>query len=204
MQRAAATGGNFSAVWLSPLTHDHPNAPNAHDVWLNGIWFASLGLTLSAALVSGLAKQWMHYYVADATGTPRARACIRQYRLMGLSQWKVPWIIEILPVVVNTSVLLFFFGLVLFTLDFTASRAIRIAIILLTCIPFVFYFVSSALPIWYPQCPYKTSLTRIYNLCIRFTLKFLLILAASRSPFMKYMKRGKSLFRQTARLLYRT
>jgi hypothetical protein len=194
IQRAAANGGTIPTASLSPLTHDHPNTPNTRDIWLNGIWIVSLGLTLSAALVSSLVKQWMHYYVADATGTPRARACVRQYRLMGLAQWKVPWLIEFLPVIVNTAVLLFFLGLALFTLDFTASKGIRIAIVLLTCVPFMFYVISSALPLWYPQCPYKTSLTRIYNLGMKLILRLVLICGSYRSPLALFRQSVTSLF----------
>jgi len=196
IQRAVVTQENATIVPLSPLTHDNPNTPSARDVWINAIWIASLGLTLSAALISGLVKQWMHYYVADATGTPRAISCVRQYRLRGLSQWKVPWFVEFLPVIVNVAVLLFFFGLALFSLDFTDSKVITVVIGILTSIPFLFYIVSSALPLWYPQCPYKTSLTRLYNLFMKLVLKAIKQDGKYCTRFGKVLKVMKLFFRK--------
>jgi hypothetical protein len=163
----AATQGNSTNVPTSPITHDILNRPSTRDIWLNGIWIVSLALTLSTALISGLVKQWFHYYVADATGTPRHRACIRQYRLMGLAKWRVSYLIKFLPVIMNTSLLLFFVGLALFSQDLTGAAGIKIAIAILTCLPFAFYVGTSALPLWDPQCPYKTSLTGVFNLCIK-------------------------------------
>jgi hypothetical protein len=112
----------------------------------------------------------------DVTGTPRTRACIRQYRLIGLQKWRVTYLVGFLPTVMNVSLLLFFIGLVLFFQKLKGSASITIAIICLTCFAFVFYIGTSGLPIWDPQCPYKSSLTEVFNL---FTKGFCIYLRAS-------------------------
>jgi hypothetical protein len=162
LQRATSTGGNANAVPPSPLTHDTTFAPMKRDIWLNGIWFVSLGLTLSTALITGMIKQWLHFYLADISGTPKDRASIRQFRYAGLSIWGVPPIIEMLPVLMNASLLLFFIGLVLFIQGLSGAEGITAVVILMTCILFLFYLTSSLLPMWKPQCPYKTSLSSVF------------------------------------------
>jgi hypothetical protein len=167
IQRTAAINGDLSAVSLSNMTHDTPFTPARRDVILNGIWFVSLGLTLTTALLTGLVKQWLHFYIADVSGSAKERACTRQFRFMGLAAWGVPPIIEFLPVIMNASLLLFFVGLVLFCQGLSGTEGITVVIIILTGIPFVFYLGSSILPIVYPQCPYKSSLSTMLNLVPR-------------------------------------
>jgi hypothetical protein len=163
LQRAASTGGDASAVLPSPLTRDTIFVPLKRDIWLNGIWFLSLGLTLSTALITGMIKQWLHFYLADISGTPKDRASIRQFRYAGLSIWGVSPIIEMLPILMNVSLLLFFIGLVLFTQGLSGAGGITAVVISMTCVLFLSYLVSSLLPMWNPQCPYKTSLPSVFN-----------------------------------------
>jgi hypothetical protein len=167
LQRAAATGGNASAVNESSLTADSVFQPEQRDIYLNGLWFGSLGLTLCTALITGLVKQWIHFYVADITGTPKDRAYTRQFRYMGLSIWGVSPIIELLPVLMNASLLLFFAGLILFLQGLSGTAVITKVMIVLTCVSFFFYVGTSFLPLWNPQCPYKTSLSAMWNLYIK-------------------------------------
>jgi hypothetical protein len=174
MQRAVATNGNVSAVPLSDLTHETLFTPENRDIWLNGLWFVSLGLTLSVALITGLIKQWLNFYIADTAGAPKHIACTRQFRYIGLSTWAMSPIVELLPLLMNASLFLFLAGLVLFLQGLTGTEAIRIVIIVMTSTLLVFYVGSGILPLWYPQCPYKSSLSQICNFGIRF-LKFVAI-----------------------------
>jgi hypothetical protein len=164
LQRAIGMGGNISAVPESPLTSNTAFRPALRDVWLNGLWLASLALTLMTALMTGLIKQWLNYYISDAPGSPKHRACIRQFRFKGVTAWGVSPFVELLPVLMNTSLFLFFVGLILFTQDLMGSEGIAVVIIAIACLSFAFYLVTSTLPIFWPQCPYKTSLTSILYL----------------------------------------
>lgn len=152
-------------VPISPLTHNTAFIPTTRDIYLNGIWIVSLGLTLATALITGMIKQWLQFYITDVTGpSPRDRASIRQFRYMGLSLWAVSPIIEFLPILMGSSLLLFFVGLVLFSQTLSGSRGITIVVIMMTCSLFVFYLGSSLLPLWKPQCPYKTSVSAVVSL----------------------------------------
>lgn len=161
VQRAAASGGNLSTVPASPLNHNTPFSPTFQETWLNGLWLISLALTLSTALLVGLIKQWLHYYLRDVIGSFRHRACVRQFRFMGLNKWAVSLTIEFLPVLMNISLFLFFIGLVLFSHALAGTKGITSVLAVLTSISFAFYLGTSIWPLFNPQCPYKTSLTDI-------------------------------------------
>ena len=180
VERTIGEHGNLSAVPPSPLNYNTPFKPQSGDLFLNGFWLVSLMLTLSTALISGLIQQWLQFYLADVRGSPRDRACVRRFRLNGLSRWGVPFIIDLLPVLMNFSIFFFFIGLVRFSQGLTATRAITWMIGALTCACYAFYLGSSIAPLWNPQCPYRSSLSliiHIFQRCLQ-----LIIMVLGRQP----------------------
>ncbi|KAF9060788.1 hypothetical protein BDP27DRAFT_1171953, partial [Rhodocollybia butyracea] len=89
-------------------------SPAILDLWVNGLWFTSLIISLSVALFAVLAKQWLRQYMSIITGTPREQALIRQYRFDGLEKWRVQSLIGLLPTLLHLALILFFAGLVIF------------------------------------------------------------------------------------------
>ena len=110
---------------------------------MNGLWIVSLGLTLMTTLIIGLIKQWLNYYLSNVDGSPKHRACIRRFRYNAVYIWGVSAIIELLPILMNVSLLLFFAGLVLFSHGLNGSDGITKAVIALTCLSFALYLVTS-------------------------------------------------------------
>ncbi|KAF9021196.1 hypothetical protein BDZ89DRAFT_898936, partial [Hymenopellis radicata] len=83
-------------------------------VWVNTLWFVSLTLSLTTALIAVVTKQWIHQYMDSAQlGTPRARARLRQFRFIQLEAWHVPAIIGLLPVLMHVALGVFFSGLII-------------------------------------------------------------------------------------------
>lgn len=163
LQRATALGIDVNLIPKASENFSTPFTSSSRDIWINSLWLVSLALTLSVALVAGLVQQWLSYYVADISGqTPKRRACTRYYRYTGLNKWNVPAIIELLPVLMNTSLFLFFVGLILFTQDLSGMNVVRWFLVSITGVLLVVYVGMSFLPIWNAQCPYKTSLSRLY------------------------------------------
>ncbi|KAH8093210.1 hypothetical protein BXZ70DRAFT_386512 [Cristinia sonorae] len=80
-------------------------------VLINTLWFSSLVLSLSAAFVGILVKQWLLRYTSCAASSPRDSARVRQLRYDGLIRWYTPELIALLPILVQLSLSLFFFGL---------------------------------------------------------------------------------------------
>ncbi|KAK0214866.1 hypothetical protein IW262DRAFT_1278414, partial [Armillaria fumosa] len=110
VQRSASNGSLVNAIPRSDLTF----RPLTSDLWVNGLWFASLSLSLATALFAVLTKQWIHQYMSVPSGTPRDRCRLRQFRYMGLQQWRVDLIVGLLPVLMSASLAVFLLGLVLF------------------------------------------------------------------------------------------
>ncbi|TFY74652.1 hypothetical protein EWM64_g9360 [Hericium alpestre] len=113
VQRAISLG-------ISPDTVPHSQqqsavGPASSDRWVNGLWFISLALSLAAALMAMLVKQWIQYYVHPIAGTIQRRVQTTHFRFIGLENWHVPAIIEFLPIEMHLALLLFFIGLVIFT-----------------------------------------------------------------------------------------
>ncbi|SJK97122.1 uncharacterized protein ARMOST_00373 [Armillaria ostoyae] len=154
VQRSAANGSLVNDVPRSDLAF----RPSMSDSWVNGLWFTSLSLSLATALFAVLTKQWIHQYMSVPSGTPQDRCRVRQFRYMGLQQWRVAFIIGLLPVLMSTSLAAFLVGLVLFIVPLRVSIASVVGVI--TFISFSAYIVTNFLPIVYPSCPYKTPLSQ--------------------------------------------
>lgn len=187
LQRAVALGTDINTIPKASENFSSSFASPSRDIWINSLWLASLALTLSVALVAGLVQQWLSYYVADITGhTPKKQACTRHYRFTGLNLWNVPAIIELLPVLMNTSLFLFFLGLVLFTQELSGMTIVMWFLVALMVVLIFVYAGMSFIPIWNAQCPYKTSLSKVYAAA----LSFIYVLAGYMEEQLKISPRG--------------
>lgn len=84
----------------------------------------------------------------------RERTRIRQHRFEGLEKWSVPHVVAFLPLLLRTSLNLFFIGLIVFLRKLHLPIAIGIS--LLISMWFLLYFASLLLPSIYSDCPYKS------------------------------------------------
>ncbi|SJL11089.1 uncharacterized protein ARMOST_14492 [Armillaria ostoyae] len=153
----AISNGTSADLPLSSAVNPTANfTPATSIAWVNGLWFTSLSLSLSAALISVLVKQWLHHYMILPSGTPRERSHIRQYRYMGLHKWQVPLIIGLLPMLMHLALAFFFVGLVVFL----GPMHIIIAWVTggIGAIAYLFVIATNVLPFWFSQCPYRTPL----------------------------------------------
>ncbi|KII84758.1 hypothetical protein PLICRDRAFT_117235, partial [Plicaturopsis crispa FD-325 SS-3] len=67
-------------------------------LWVNGLWFSSLACSLGAAMAAMVVKQWIQFYSpAKNSGNAHDNAQRRQYQYNALHQWRVPDIINVLP-----------------------------------------------------------------------------------------------------------
>ncbi|KAK0421867.1 hypothetical protein EV421DRAFT_1952004 [Armillaria borealis] len=114
IQRAIASSASLDTVAPSPLNPNITFIASTTSVWVNGLWFTSLALSLTTALLSVLVKQWLHHYMALPSGTPRERSLLQQFRYAGLQKWRVLVIIGLLPVLMHITLAIFFVGLVIF------------------------------------------------------------------------------------------
>lgn len=127
--------------------------PSSNDIrWVNGLWFAALSCSLSAALISMLAKQWLQM-IPNYSGSPRYRARQRQRRHMQLRKWHVFTLINSLPILLHAALLLFFAGLIV--LLWSGDLAITLATFIIVALAYLFYMGSMWVSLIYPECPYQ-------------------------------------------------
>ncbi|PBK83137.1 hypothetical protein ARMGADRAFT_945418 [Armillaria gallica] len=165
VQRAIANGSSVNTIAPSPLNPTITFVPATTDVWVNGLWFTSLFLSLTTALVAVLVKQWLHHYVALPSGTPRDRSLTRQFRYAGFQKWHVQVIIGLLPVLMHLALAIFLVGLGIFLQPL--RQALSWIICAGTDLVYTAYVVATILPIIFPQCPYRTPLCDLVSISLR-------------------------------------
>lgn len=77
--------------------------PSQTAVWVNTLWYLSLSLSVAAAMISMLAKQWCYSFVSGRSRQPYAQARLRQRRLDELDCWKMPELLNVLPLLIELS-----------------------------------------------------------------------------------------------------
>lgn len=145
------------------LTVPIPRTISASVIRINCLWFLSLSLALSTALIGILCIQWMREYQRDAHLGNMDSFSLRQMRYEGLEAWYIPTIMAALPLFLQLGLLLFLMGL----LDFLWSLNCIVATILTVLVGSVLLlvFATTIIPGWQfifrrtllvPQCPYKS------------------------------------------------
>ncbi|KZV87437.1 hypothetical protein EXIGLDRAFT_723711 [Exidia glandulosa HHB12029] len=155
--------GNATAG-ASPFAHLPPPppldaAPTSLARVVNGFWYTSLFLSLAAALLCILVKQWLDEYTARTRGSakhPHEWAQRRSFYFQGLNDWSVAAIISFLPLFLHLALFLFLAGLTAFLWDL--DSAVRWVMLILMSMLLAFYLVSLFLPVWSAACPYATPL----------------------------------------------
>ncbi|KAI5825853.1 hypothetical protein K523DRAFT_419700 [Schizophyllum commune Tattone D] len=156
VQRAVAIGASSQDVPPSAFSLDS-NTGQAIDVVINGLWIASLTISLASALVAVLAKQWLHRYTMSSSGTQRDRALLQQYRYTALERWHVPFIVGSLPLMLHGALFLFLAGLAAYFAPMDATLSAIVAGI--SGLTLVCYMAVHVLPLYKADCAYITPFT---------------------------------------------
>ncbi|KAI9439503.1 hypothetical protein H4582DRAFT_1797974, partial [Lactarius indigo] len=155
-QLAALSNGTF--ITIPSTLPSQTFRPSASAVRVNTLWFLSLTLSLTCALLATLMQQWVRRYlqVSQRWYGPYKRARIRTFFAEGVERFGLPRAVEALPALLRASVFLFFAGLV----DFLVNINHRVAIALISAVAMgaSAYFLCTALPLMYPNSPYQTPL----------------------------------------------
>ncbi|KAJ6476695.1 hypothetical protein C8R47DRAFT_657305 [Mycena vitilis] len=152
-----AASANGTSFQIPPTT---PFQPPASSLICNILWFISLGLSLTCALIATLLEQWARDFLhrADMRSAPVVRARIFSFLYYGLKRFKVHTVVEIIPLLLHASLFLFFVGLVAFLLPVNIVLTIVAGIIL--AIVTGVYVLLTLLPLVHLDCPYRTPLSR--------------------------------------------
>ena len=164
----------------SPPPSSSPFAVPAWALYVNGLWFMSLIISLAASSLGMLVKSWLREYLASDWTSPQMQLRARQYRHPALVDWKVFEIAATLPLLIQLSLALFFVGLCAFTKSVDEHM-------FWTSVPLVgawalFLFVTTFAPLVSPRCPYKLSFMHRLLTFMRNVLQGRLDFASTDSP----------------------
>ncbi|KAF7314502.1 hypothetical protein MKEN_00923200 [Mycena kentingensis (nom. inval.)] len=134
-------------------------SPPRAAILCNTLWFISLGLSLSCALIATLLEQWARDFLhrADMRSSPIIRARIYSFLFYGLKRFKMHVVVDVIPLLLHASLLLFFAGLFAFLYPINPGIAAVSAAIL--GIVAGVYAALTVLPLVQLDCPYRTPLS---------------------------------------------
>jgi Family of unknown function (DUF6535) len=135
--------------------------PSSSAIRVNILWFISLVLSLTCALLATLMQQWVRRYLQTSQRwyAPYKRARIRTFFAEGIERFGLPVTVEALPALLHVSVFLFFAGLVDFLINI--NHAVAFSLLSAVVVGTSAYFLFTVLPLIYPNSPYQTPLTTL-------------------------------------------
>ncbi|KAJ6466138.1 hypothetical protein C8R47DRAFT_1224082 [Mycena vitilis] len=138
-----------------------PFSPSASSLACNVLWFLSLGLSLSCALIATLVEQWSRDFIqrADMRPSPMVRARIFSYLYLGIRRFGMHTMVEFIPLLLHLSLLFFFAGLVAFL--YPVNVVLMLVAALPTTLICVTYITLTVLPIFFSDSPYRTPLSNV-------------------------------------------
>ena len=147
---------------LIPLTLPNPStpfSPPTSAIWVNSLWFLSLVISLTCALLATLLQQWARRYmkVIQTRYSPHKRARIRAFFAEGVEKLHLPWAVEALPGLLHLSLFLFFAGLAvfLFNINHTVFNVTISWVGFCTCM----YMCITLMPMFWHDSPYYAPLS---------------------------------------------
>lgn len=133
--------------------------PSSSAVVVNALLFMSLSLSVAVSLIAILAKEWCYSFMAGRVGSMLKQGRLRQQRWDGIEQWKMREILNVLPLLMHTALLLFAVGLSVYLWDINV--AVALPVVITTCLAVLFYMITASLPLFFRFCPYTTALVRL-------------------------------------------
>src|ERR1700761_7757560 len=145
----------------SPVPKLPPFSPPRYAIWVNSLWFLSLVIGLTCALMATSLHQWSRRYIKVtqlARCSPEKRARMRAFFADGVEKMHVPWAVEGLPLLLHLSVFLFFGGLAIFL--FNIDHGVFGSVIWWIGLFSIIYGLITVMPIVRHNSPYYSPLSR--------------------------------------------
>ncbi|KAJ7251073.1 hypothetical protein C8J57DRAFT_1667005, partial [Mycena rebaudengoi] len=148
-------------------------SPTSSSLACNILWFLSLGLSLSCALIATLVEQWSRDFIQRTEMRPSSiiRARIFSYLYFGIKRFGMHSMVACIPLLLHISLLLFFAGLVAF-LQPVNTVLMTTAAVLLGLMSSTYAYLT-LLPMFSSDSPYQTPLSIVvWGLFRRFWTQF--------------------------------
>ncbi|KAJ7199357.1 hypothetical protein GGX14DRAFT_308063, partial [Mycena pura] len=152
---SGSTSGCHGVIGQAPI----PFKPTTESLLCNALWFISLSLSLTCALLATLVEQWAREFLhkTEMQPSPVRRARIFSFLYLGLKRFRMHTIVDMIPFLLHASLLLFFAGLIAFLLPVNHLMMYLMCIMLFAFL--LLYTVFTVLPVVRLNSPYRTPLS---------------------------------------------
>ncbi|KAH9983037.1 hypothetical protein BJV74DRAFT_718542, partial [Russula compacta] len=153
-QLLANANGSYVPIPSTIPDPSAPFSPPTYAIWVNSLWFLSLTMSLTCALLATLLQQWARRYVriTQPRFSPHKRARIRAFFSEGVDKLHLPWAVEALPTLLHLSLFLFFAGLLIFLFNVHQTVFSAVAWWIGLCV--AIYACITFMPIFRHDSPY--------------------------------------------------
>ncbi|KAI0271096.1 hypothetical protein BGY98DRAFT_1083036 [Russula aff. rugulosa BPL654] len=182
-QQLSAQSNGSQPLIPSDLTNPiEPFIPPTSAVWATGLWFLSLVISLTCALIALLLQQWARRYlqVAYSHPIPHNRARIRAFYKHGVKKLGIPLHIEVVPVMLHMSLFLFFVGLSVYLSG--VHRTIFKVVTAWIGLCILLYAYLTVLPVIHKNNPCSSPLSSSFSFCF----------TGMRYVFFRLLQRGRN------------
>ena len=164
-QILVVSNGSQTISLPSPPPNPSTFKPPISAIWFNSLWFLSLVISLTCALLATSLQQWARRYIlmTQPRYSPHKRARIRAFFAEGIEKLHLPWAVEALPALLHISVFLFFAGLIVFL--FTINHTVFSIVLWCMGLCIGMYLCITLLPIFRHDSSYYTPLTTVAWFC---------------------------------------
>ncbi|KAG9039705.1 hypothetical protein FRB95_007132 [Tulasnella sp. JGI-2019a] len=132
-----------------------PFSPAAHDIRVNCLFFASLSCSLLSAGGAVVAKQWLqHYERTGQTGSMDKQGVLRTEKFLGAQRWRLRQLVDALPMLLQLSLCLFFFGLINYL--WTINQQTALVVLVLVTSGMILCIAATLTAAISVHCPYQT------------------------------------------------
>ncbi|KAF9785280.1 hypothetical protein BJ322DRAFT_1108733 [Thelephora terrestris] len=159
---AESKGLNLPA---NPSSDSPWTGPNPTLIHVQAILFSSLAVSLLAAFVAMLGKQWLNRYSqADMRGSPTVRSRDRQRKMEGMATWRFRFVMESLPMMLQAALLLL--GCALSKYLFTIDDLVAWVVVGFTASGLLFYLLIVIAATISCDSPFQTPLSLIIRFMV--------------------------------------
>jgi Family of unknown function (DUF6535) len=161
LQLLADSNASRPSIPVTPVTPP-PFSPPTYVIWVNSLWFLSLVISLTCALLATLVQQWARRYLRITQRprySPHDRARIRAFFAHGVERMRFSWVVETIPTLIHVSLFLFFVGLLVYL--FNVNHTVFVAVVWWVAVSAATYILITFMPILRLDSPYYAPLSSL-------------------------------------------
>ncbi|KAJ7660185.1 hypothetical protein DFH06DRAFT_391672 [Mycena polygramma] len=130
--------------------------PTTSSLVCNTLWFISLTLSITCALLATLVEQWAREFLhrTEKHPSPVRRARVFSFLYFGVRRFGMHIVVDLIPLLLHVAMILFLAGLIAFLVPMNEFLMGLIGAILAVFL--AIYAVMTLLPIISSDCPYRT------------------------------------------------